>query len=299
MDALSLTQLVAIYIEARKAEHYSERTITTYQPIFNKFISFLENDELSINDIDTAIIRRFFATYNDISRKTALNYQCALSSLWEWAIQNEYCQVENLALKAVKLRKSNPPEIIPFTRTELLDLLKAAEEWKYPKLDTALLLLLLDTGVRASELCDVALNDVYWNSHKIRIHGKGDKQRSLRFSDRTGDAMKTYMKWRGVSIHKVSAVPLFVNEKGENLDRHSLHKIITRLGRHAEVIDTHAHRFRHTFAIEFLRNGGNIYTLQKLLGHTTLEMCKRYLAVAQVDMDRGMERASPVKGWEL
>jgi hypothetical protein len=57
--------------------------------------------------------------------------------------------------------------------------------------------------------------------------------------------------------------------------------------------------FMNKYPIQFLRNGGNIYTFQALLGHTTLDMVKRYLAIAQIDIDSDHEKASPVKVWKL
>ena len=80
-----------------------------------------------------------------------------------------------------------------------------------------------------------------------------------------------------------------------------------RLGAKAGVSDCHPHRFRHTFAVNFLRNGGNAFGLQMALGHTTLQMVQTYLALAQADpstalrtgLDAAHRKASPVENWRL
>ena len=83
------------------------------------------------------------------------------------------------------------------------------------------------------------------------------------------------------------------------MDRGRLLHTLTAIGERAGVQGVNVHRFRHTFAINYLRNGGDAYTLQMMLGHATMEMVKRYLALSQVDLDAGHKVASPVDGWRL
>ena len=93
--------------------------------------------------------------------------------------------------------------------------------------------------------------------------------------------------------------PLFASLQGGALDRQALLALLVDLGARAGITDVHPHRFRHTFAINFLRNGGNVYELQMALGHTTMEMVRTYLALAETDLQRAHEEASPVTRWHL
>jgi site-specific recombinase XerD len=94
--------------------------------------------------------------------------------------------------------------------------------------------------------------------------------------------------------------PLFITRGGTPCNRGALRLLTKRLGERAGVPDCHPHRFRHTFAIQFLRNNGtNIFALQAALGYTSLDMVKKYLSIIQADPDTAYETASPVANWKL
>jgi len=74
--------------------------------------------------------------------------------------------------------------------------------------------------------------------------------------------------------------------------------MLYRLGEQAKVDNVHPHRFRHTMAITFLRNGGNIFVLQELLGHSSLTMVRHYAQIAEIDIDNAVKH-SPVDNWRI
>ena len=77
----------------------------------------------------------------------------------------------------------------------------------------------------------------------------------------------------------------------------ALHHRLIRIGQRAGVSDIQTHRFRYTFAVQYIRNGGDAFTLQTILGHTTMEMVTYYIRLAQADLEQAHRRASPVDNW--
>jgi site-specific recombinase XerD len=120
------------------------------------------------------------------------------------------------------------------------------------------------------------------------VLGKGNKERALPISPRTAKTL-----WRYLTTQRKDEpvnAPLFLGGEGDPLNRDALLKLLIRLGAKARVQDCHPHRFRHTFAVNFLRNGGNAFELQ---------MVQTYLALAQADLDAAHRKASPVENWRL
>jgi site-specific recombinase XerD len=144
--------------------------------------------------------------------------------------------------------------------------------------------------VRASELVSLRIADLDLTQRRARVLGKGNKERTVSFQGRTARALWTYLN----SQRRSEDTPVFVGERGP-LTRSGLLQIMHKLEDLSGVKGCHPHRLRHTCAIHFLRAGGNVFTLQQILGHTALQMSQRYVAIAQADMETQHRLHSPVE----
>jgi len=287
-----ISDAVKLFLEERMAMRYSPHTIRDYMVTFKKFLAYF--GDVEIETLNKQHIIRFMASQSNVSAKTLRNYHADLSALWQWAIQQGVCS-EN-PVRQMKAPVAEKKTIIPLSKVEVSALLESASQSLYPYRDRAIILTLLDTGIRATELCNLQIKDINRITGHIRVIGKGKKERLVPISTETIAAIDEYLEIRG---ENTQTSPLFARKSGKPLDRCKLRKTLAELGNKSSVSHVFPHRFRHTFAIQFLRNGGNIYSLQKILGHSTLDMVKRYLAIAQYDVDHDHAIASPVKCWNL
>lgn len=314
--ALSLLQAIDGFVLECGARRLSEHTVRSYVSALGKFTTWLAVDP-ALASVQPETVKRFLAETRGpggsmLSKKTILNYHICLSALWTWAMAEGH--VERHVMREVAKPKPAKPAIKPLTEEDvrrLLGALDRSRRYKRPgkrpcdhrrataARDRAIILLLLDTGVRASELCGVKIKDADVRNQRVYVWGKGSKERMLPLSAATTKAIWRYLQ--GERSQARISEPLFVQqgEGGQAMNRTALRQLLLRIGERAGVLDCHPHRFRHTFAITCLRNGMSAYALQMALGHATMEMVRVYLEIAQADLDAAHRQASPVANWGL
>lgn len=184
-------------------------------------------------------------------------------------------------------------QIQPFSAEQVQKLLKVSKQTQHPRRDEALVLFMLDTGVRVSELCELDYSDIDIVNRKAIVRGKGNKHRAIYFSRETGRVLWRYLRERELE----QASPLFESKRGERFTRFGVRQILERLGESAkiEAVRCSPHTLRHTFAVMFLRAGGSVFTLKEMLGHTDLAMTNRYVTLAQADIQNQHRQFSPVQ----
>lgn len=188
-------------------------------------------------------------------------------------------------------------QIHPFSREQVTALLSAARDTEYPTRDTAIFLFLLDTGARASELCGMKAEDLNARERSVRVTGKGAKERTLYLSPLTLRALLEYQR----DLGNGESPYLFGSQRGDALTPNALNKLVHRLGAAAGVTGVRCspHTCRHTFAVEYLRGGGDPFSLQMIMGHTDLAQTRRYIAFAGADIKKNHGMFSPVAAMKL
>ena len=159
------------------------------------------------------------------------------------------------------------------------------------------MMMLIDSGMRVSELIELKVSDVNMDTGSILIrNGKGGKQRVVRIGARTQKVL-----WRYLTLFRKDESDLvFVSRTAQPLTVNAVQRLISRLGRSAGIPGVHVHRLRHTFAISFLRAGGDIFSLKYLLGHSSLTMVSNYLGSLNADdAARAHKRCSPLDNIKL
>lgn len=293
-----LSDTVDGYVLACQARRLSPHTISDYTNTLNKFIDYTGDkyvDEVTRHDI------RGFLAVQTVSNKTLLNYHTGLSAFYKWAITEELADTNPTS--DIERPRAGQRMIQPIPKSHIQSILSAANhvtytrhgkqitaKSPYKRRHRAMILLLLNTGMRVSELCSLTKSNLDLSNKSLKIIGKRNKERILYFSPITARAL-----WK----YKHDYEYVFVTDSGRPLDRNNVRHIIKRLCKQADVPEYSPHDFRHTFAVNLLRNYPNIYALQQMLGHSTLDMVKRYLAISERDVQQAHKHASPVENWGL
>jgi integrase/recombinase XerD len=326
VGSMVLSKALVGFLNHKIAEGLSPRTTESYRIIIEKYIAYggdrsvssVTNQDVTkyLNWLRTEYVpNRVNHKTHPLTGKTIRNVWIAFSSFFTWA-SHEF-QFQN-PMGEVPPPKFPKPQVQEFSKEEIERLLKACVTSRVAKTkirqsytmhrytanrDRAIILTLMDTGLRALELCSLKVGDVDLKTGKIDVrHGadggaKGGKGRTVYLGKSTRNVVWRYLSER--EDGEDPKAPLFTIHNHRILNPDSLRHLIIRIAEKAGVKDAHPHKFRHTFAITYLRSGGDIFTLQELLGHATLDMVRHYAHIAQVDVELAHRKASPVDNWRL
>jgi len=287
-----------IFLLSCKVNELSPRTIDDYAQKVGAFVMFCQSQGTKEpGDVTPNHIRIFLLVLRErIQPSSVHDYYGCVNRFFNWLVAEgilEHSPMERMHPPRV------PKQVIqPFTQDDIRRMLVVLGEDTFRgHRNRAIILTFLDTGLRLSELANIMLNDIDFDNGIIKVMGKGRKERFVRVGKET---QKTILRY--LLLRKDKQLCLWIGENGEPIKARGIQSLIKRLGKRAGITDARCspHTFRHSFAVNCLRNGMGEFNLQSLLGHSTLQMTRRYVQTFGVsDALSAHEKASPVDNMKL
>ena len=275
MDAQqALRQLVDLYLLRCEVEGKSPRTVRAYRETLGRFAVIVTVQRP--DEVTTEHLYEYLGRFTHLRPETRHRYFREARCFFNWLVDAGYLEVSPFrGMRNVRV----PQRIVqPFSAEDVTTLLEACGEGAMGARDRALVMTLLDTGARCSEVVQLELADLDLRGRRLRVlHAKGDKQRVVPFAARCESALREYLEVRGSAPG-----PLFVASTGHGelvpelaLQPNGLKQMLRRLGKKTGIPKVHAHRFRHTFATWAIAHDARELDVQYLLGHASPDMVRR------------------------
>ncbi|MBI3960233.1 MAG: tyrosine-type recombinase/integrase [Chloroflexi bacterium] len=282
-DPLSLA--ISDFLLDRQARNQTPSTLRWYRRCVAMWRDYLLTQNVTqIEDVTPAHVRRFIVHLSERGHTPGgvVTLFTGVKAFLRW-YGEEYTPANWNPLAKVKAPKRPQERLDPLSLSHFQAMVDACPRRTFNgDRDRALLMLLLDTGIRHQELTDLALGDVDANSGQVIVRmGKGRKGRAVFIGAKTRRALLAYYRHRESLDNDLA---LWVKRDGERLTKAGIRQVVRRAALRAGVDEPGMHEFRRAFAVNSLRNGMDVATLQRLLGHSSLEVVNRYLALVEDDL---------------
>jgi len=283
----------------RYERNYSDRTIGEYEDdlmAFEKFLRELDN-HLTLESADSDAIRLWMESMVDRNDRptTVKRRLSALRSFYRFALARGFVSKDPVhAIASPKVDKPLPSFL---QEKEMERLLDGEVEWGSTYEDLCartIIILLYETGLRASELIGLDDDDVDFVNFQLKVTGKRNKQRIIPFGDELRDTLQSYIERRNSEKARVEGNAVFVGPKGKRITYAQLRSIVKE---YLSMVTTQKkrspHVLRHTFATTMLNNGANLESIKQLLGHKSLGTTEVYTHTTFEQLKRIYKQAHP------
>jgi site-specific recombinase XerD len=281
---LTFSAAIEAFLTARAAEGASPATITWYRMVLGRAARDL-GPRRQLDALTPDEVRAWLVTLRKtLAPISVAGYVRGLKAFGNWCAAEQLA--EGHALRSLR-RPHVPHKLIEPLTDEALHRLVALGSVR----DRAIVLLLLDTGLRVSELAGLRMGNLRPDG-SVKVMGKGARERIVPVGNAARQALLRYLR-AGEPLGPEDFI-LRSDRGGRPLDAKGIQSIFKRLKTRAGIPGRCSpHLLRHTFARAYLVNGGDAFSLQRMLGHSTLDMVKRYVALADADLAARHRDASP------
>lgn len=298
LNDVKVDDVIRLFLQDCSIRNLSIKTIEWYRDKLLVFVREFETGDSAIHspsDISSGHIKNFIVGYRNSGRSDAtINGMLrAVRAFLNYCYEEGFIR-EDIG-RQIKLIKEKQKVVETFSKEQSKKLLNQPDLKTFIGLrDLTIMMLLLESGIRISELCGINTYDINWRDGLILVDGKGNKQRHVPIQLTTLKQLEKYYKVRG----ELETTAFFITLSDTPLTVRQAQDRIKEYGRQAKIdrVRVSPHTFRHTFAKMYIKNGGDIFTLQKILGHTSLEMVRRYVNMFSGEVAAAHKKFSPIEG---
>jgi integrase/recombinase XerD len=302
------------FLEAQKSRGLSPQTIRAYAYDLLTLYRWMNEKKYSLIDLTQMTLLDFLSAQRDVkAHPKSINRRlvtCRL--LYRFCMSKEIAtgvgasfpasyykgpgRDRELGIHTIKkhrvrvLRVKTPRKIVePLTAEQVLHFLNSFRRYR----DLAILYLMLLCGLRSREVLNIKLTDISFDEHRIRVQGKGNKERALPLPEIVMQSVTEYLSWERPSLIKGDAlfVVLQGKRRGQSMTPDGLRSLFRWRRSDKTIAQANPHRFRHTFGADMARSGVRLPILQKMMGHSNFEMTLQYINLSMIDIADEYHRA--------
>lgn len=283
------------FLEIEK--QYSKETTDNYKIDFILFFEYCKNNKIdnfsTINYDDLRKYLVYLSNYKNYSNKSISRHISSLHSLYNYLIDEGV--IDNNPMNLINSPKKEFRLPVYLTTNELEEIINTPDRTKkVGKRDILILEMFYSTGIRLAELVNIKIKDIDFINKKIKILGKGSKERYVLYGDRCKEYLEDYLENSRNYYLKEPVDYLFLNQQGKTLTTSGIGYLVKKVLKQSGAnIKLSPHVLRHTFATHMLNDGADLMTVKELLGHSDLSTTGIYTHVSNEQLRKTYLNAHP------
>ncbi|MGE7771907.1 tyrosine-type recombinase/integrase [Viridibacillus arvi] len=294
------------FLDEKEFRNLSDKTISGYKVLFKEFNNFVtEQGIVDVTDITQSTVKGYLVYCRKERRNNPVSVNTKLKNLkafFNHLQEQEYIE-KNPCVKIQYLETDTQIEV--FTDSQIRQMLNYYRRQKNSDRQFAayrnhtIIIVLLGTGIRRGELCNLKWSDIDMLEKLMQVYGKSRRQETIPITSKVVQELLEYRLYLDSHFEELNEY-VFINRYNRHLTENAVNNIFQRLAKKMNFSNVRlsAHTFRHTFAQKFLLNGGDVFSLQKILRHKKLSMTEKYLALWGQQLSAQNDKYNPLNGFD-